>query len=82
MATTCDRPLGRCINLSRRQHLRNALFDALHRHLEHYLVGLYPGRQRTPRPDKPDEQGVPGGECDCDIYSTVASCAGLIAGAR
>jgi len=25
-----DRPLRRCVNLSRRQHLRNALFDALH----------------------------------------------------
>ena len=24
-----DRPLRRCVNLSRRQHLRNALFDAL-----------------------------------------------------
>ena len=30
MAATCDRPLRRCVNLSRRQHLRNALFDALH----------------------------------------------------
>jgi len=29
-AATCDRPLRRCVNLSRRQHLRNALFDALH----------------------------------------------------
>jgi len=29
-ATTCDRPLRRCVNPSRRQHLRNALFDALH----------------------------------------------------
>ena len=28
-AATCDRPLRRCVNLSRRQHLRNALFDAL-----------------------------------------------------
>ena len=26
----CDRPLRRCVNLSRRQHLRNALFDAPH----------------------------------------------------
>ena len=26
---TCDRPLRRCINLLRRRHLRNALFDAL-----------------------------------------------------
>ena len=30
MAATCDRPLRRCVNLSRRQHLRNTLFDALH----------------------------------------------------
>ena len=29
MATTCDRPLRRCVNLSRRQHLRKALFGAL-----------------------------------------------------
>jgi len=28
-AATCDRPLRCCVNLSRRQHLRNALFDAL-----------------------------------------------------
>jgi len=27
---TCDRPLRHCVNLSRRQHLRNALFDALY----------------------------------------------------
>ena len=27
---THDRPLRRSVNLSRRQHLRNALFDALH----------------------------------------------------
>jgi len=27
--TTCDRPLRRCVNLSRRQHLRNVLFDML-----------------------------------------------------
>jgi len=28
-AATCDRPLWRCVKLSRRQHLRNVLFDAL-----------------------------------------------------
>jgi len=28
-AATCDRPLRRCVKLSRRQHLRNVLFDAL-----------------------------------------------------
>jgi len=30
-ATTCDRPLRRCVNLPRRRLLRSALIDALHR---------------------------------------------------
>jgi len=47
--TTCDRPLRRCVDLSRRQHLRNALFDALHREtvLSSESVAVFKSRLKT-----------------------------------
>ena len=41
IAATCDRPLRRCVNISRLQHLRNALFDALHQLSETHYRKLF-----------------------------------------